>query len=116
MVRAWALDPPEWVTVMSAQGTERAELESLDAGETAAILLALEVGADVLLMDEKKGTRAARVLGLSVTRTLGVLRDAERAGLVDAVAAYHRLREETSFRENAKLYQLFLNSLDRQGF
>src|SRR2546430_1607578 len=35
----------------------------LDAGETEAITLAIELHADLVLMDERKGTEAARQLG-----------------------------------------------------
>jgi len=43
----------------------------LDAGESAAIALAVAVKADLLLIDEKRGRVAARKLGLSVGGLLG---------------------------------------------
>jgi len=39
---------------------------SLDAGEREAIALALELGAERLLMDERQGREAAQALGLKV--------------------------------------------------
>jgi predicted nucleic acid-binding protein len=57
----------------------------LDAGETEAIALALEIRADLILMDERKGTSAARQLGLSTIGVFGVLLEAKRKGLIDAV-------------------------------
>ena len=54
----------------------------LDAGESAAIALALEVGADVLLADERKGRRKAVAMGLEVVGLLGLLSEAKRRGLI----------------------------------
>lgn len=45
----------------------------LDPGELEAIALALEIGATVV-MDDRRGRRRARMLGVSLTGTLGVLR------------------------------------------
>ena len=49
-----------------------------DAGESAAIL-AKELGADLVLIDERAATRKARALGLRVVGTLGVLLLGKRA-------------------------------------
>jgi predicted nucleic acid-binding protein len=57
----------------------------LDAGETEAIALALELHADLVLMDERKGTSAARQLGLATIGVFGVLLDGKRRGLIEAV-------------------------------
>jgi predicted nucleic acid-binding protein len=48
-------------------------LESLDPGERAAIQLAADEKADLLLMDERAGVKIAREHGLIVTGTLGVI-------------------------------------------
>jgi predicted nucleic acid-binding protein len=57
----------------------------LDPGETEAIVLALEMHADLVLMDERKGTEAARRLGLATIGVFGVLLEAKRGGLIDRV-------------------------------
>jgi predicted nucleic acid-binding protein len=70
----------------------------LGAGEAEAIVLAKEIGADVLLMDERLGRVAAERLRLRVTGIVGVLLEARRAGLVaDPVALAQRLRHEAGF-------------------
>jgi uncharacterized protein len=57
----------------------------LDPGETQAITLAIELEADLLLMDERKGTEAARRLGLATIGVLGILLEAKRRALIDRV-------------------------------
>lgn len=60
-------------------------LPSLDAGETAAIALALELQTTVL-MDERLGREVAQRRGLAVVGSAGVLLQARRKGLLPAVA------------------------------
>ena len=46
-------------------------------------MLAIERGADFLLVDERRGRRTAVAAGLTVTGLLGVVAGAKRAGLID---------------------------------
>jgi len=61
---AWASRPPPWLEVAAPRSIP-ADL-SLDPGEREAIALALELGAERLLMDERQGREAAQALGLKV--------------------------------------------------
>lgn len=65
------------------EASERA-FAVLDAGESAAIGLALRRSAAVLI-DEKLGRRVAVHLGVALTGSAGVLLAAKRRGLVEAV-------------------------------
>jgi uncharacterized protein len=58
---------------------------SLDLGEREVLSLALEIGAYRVIVDERPARRAARMLGLPVVGTLGVLVLAKDRGLIDAV-------------------------------
>jgi uncharacterized protein len=54
----------------------------LDPGEAAAILLAEQIHADLLLIDERLGRQVAQARRLTVRGTLGVLVQAREAGAV----------------------------------
>jgi predicted nucleic acid-binding protein len=98
-VRTWIASPPAWLDVRETPSPqfEPGSAKGLDEGETAAIALAISLGADLLLMDQRKGVMVARRRGLRVTGTLGVLDMAAQHRLVDFALAIDRLRR-TSFR------------------
>lgn len=59
--------------------------ESLDEGEAHAITLATELSAKLVLIDERKGWRAAQSLRLQPVGLLGVLIEAKKSNLIPAV-------------------------------
>jgi len=97
VVRAFLDEMPQWIAVRQVRLVPHLTLSGLDPGAREAIQLAMEEHADLLLMDEKLGTRLARRFGLTVIGTLGVLVQAAQYGLVDIDVAFARLRA-TSFR------------------
>ena len=72
-------------------------MRNLDAGEGDAIVLAVELQADLLLMDDREGVLAARRKGFAVTGTLGVLGLAAQHGLLNLADAFDRIKR-TNFR------------------
>jgi predicted nucleic acid-binding protein len=101
IVRAWIAQPPAWCEIHPDPPSDPA-LRFLDAGERAAITLALVVNADRLLMDERDGRDEAERRRLHVTGTLGVLADAHFAGFLDFDTALAQLRQ-TNFYVSADL-------------
>ena len=77
-------------------------LRQLDPGEREAIALSLSAAADMLIVDEKRGRKVAREVGLAVAGTLAVLGLGARRGLLDFSVALERL-EQTTFRVSPRL-------------
>jgi predicted nucleic acid-binding protein len=99
-VASWARELPPWVRVISPKGP--VEDVGLGRGEAEAITIAMQVAADVVLIDERKATVVARHRGLLVTGTLGVLALAAESKLVDLDASIRRLLD-TNFRASPAL-------------
>lgn len=76
----------DWVTVRRPVGERAVPLVTdLGPGETEVLMLALELGEAVVVLDDALARRVAETLGLRLTGTLGLLLDAKRAGLIAAV-------------------------------
>lgn len=60
-------------------------LDDLDLGEAETIVLAREMGADWVLMDEKKARRKLTQLGLNKIGTVGILLKAKQLGLLPVI-------------------------------
>ncbi len=81
-------------------------------GEAAAIALANSIPDSLLLMDDRRGVRAARELGLQVTGTLGILDLAAERGFVDLTGAILAL-QRTTFRRPGNLLDALLKKHTR---
>jgi predicted nucleic acid-binding protein len=96
MVRNWTSQPPTWLEVHAPANAPDASLAMLDPGERDAIVLARELGADQLIVDDRQGRHEAEKRGIPVIGTLGVIREAATLGLLNLRIAVKRL-EATSF-------------------
>jgi predicted nucleic acid-binding protein len=76
-----------WITVHSVRDrhTIDALRLELDAGEAETIVLALQLQADLVLLDEQAGRRAAQYFGLKVMGVVGLLLQAKQRQLIPAV-------------------------------
>ena len=86
----------KWVKVKEVKDRLAVEvlLDELDLGEAEAIVLAREVNADWVLMDEKKGRRKLEQLGLQKIGTIGILLKAKEKGYIATLRPeLERLRE-----------------------
>jgi predicted nucleic acid-binding protein len=112
-VQAWADSLPPWAEIREVADTSvDAELRLLGPGERVALILALSIRADLVLIDERKGTRAALDRGLEVTGTLGILQRAARRGLVNLAEAFDRLKQ-TNFRYHQHIMDRLLAESER---
>lgn len=105
-VAVWVRSLPEWIEVrqrpFGAAARKEIEALGLDAGEQAAIEVALAEPGSLLLIDESAGRAAAAQFGINHTGTLGVLVAASREGLVDLKSALDHL-QRTNFRASQLL-------------
>jgi predicted nucleic acid-binding protein len=107
----WIASPPPWLEVCAVHGVPDQSLLTLDPGERDAILLAVERGVGVVLMDEAEGRREAERHNVRVAGTLAVLEQGAKRGLIDLPAVIDRLRQ-TNFRLRSNLFQ---KALDRDA-
>lgn len=99
--------------VVANEHLVRALRQELDAGEAEAIALALEIEAELLLMDERLGREIARHLGLRYTGLIGVLIEAKHKGIVSAIKPHlDALRNIAGFRVSDALYTRVLRDED----
>jgi len=87
----------------------RALRQDLDPGEAEAIALALEIGADLLIMDERLGRQTASYLGVRYLGLIGVLIAAKRGGFIEAIKSrLDALQDRAGFRVSDALVQRVL--------
>jgi predicted nucleic acid-binding protein len=107
-VRAWMVEPPAWVQIVSVSSDEAASVaEWLDAGERAAIALAERIRADLILIDDADGKAEAARRHFRVTGTLGVLRAGADEGLIDVRAVLAKLAKTTFYTDQRLVDRLF---------
>jgi len=81
---ATAIQTLSWIETRSVANRSLVNmlLLELDMGETEAIALAIEVNADLLLIDERRGRKVASRLGLKFIGLLGMLVEAKHKGFI----------------------------------
>lgn len=80
-------------------------LKKVDEGESEAIVLSKELNADLLLIDERKGTQLARSLGIKTIGLLGILLLSKEKKIIPLVRpVLEELLRNTTFRINQTLY------------
>lgn len=103
----------EWIQVRSVKNRALVEALTLelDAGEAEASALAVELDADLLLMDERRGRIAATRLGRRVVGVFGLVIEAKAAGILPIVRpVVDALTTEAGFRISQALLEKVLAS------
>ena len=104
---------PDWVEAAELTTDLQKGLSSyLDKGEATAISLAAEHENSLLIIDEIKGRKAAKELGISVTGSLGVLVAAKNNGHIQAVKPLIEKIQKTNFRISEELVERVLDKVN----
>lgn len=75
-----------WIEVLPLSSPPKASLTArLDPGEASVIALALELGASLVLIDERSGWREAQSEGLTPVGSVGIILLAKKKGLITEV-------------------------------
>jgi hypothetical protein len=86
--------------------------QALDLGEAEAIALAVELGADRLLIDERLGRSIAASYGLKLRGLLGILINAKQQGLIPVLKPMlDQLINQAGFRVSQALYNRTLQEV-----
>lgn len=99
---------PDWVEIHHAF-TIPTISPSLHPGERAAISLAVQLGADFVILDDLSGRKAAERIGLTATGSLGLLVRAKRDGLIRSVNPLMDLMIASGFFVSDALYRQILS-------
>lgn len=89
-VREWINAPPAWLSIRKPVKVDPTLVSG--AGEREAICLALELKADLLLVDDKEARTVARRLKLPIMGTVGILALAASGGLIELPPALQQLQ------------------------
>lgn len=103
----------DWINVAIVKDRLAVEvlLDELDLGEAETIVLAREMRADWVLMDERKGRRKLDQFGVKKIGTLGILLKAKRLGLLPTIRPF----VETLHQQGFSLSQLVIDEVLRQA-
>jgi predicted nucleic acid-binding protein len=108
IVRAWISRVPAWLEIRIPNNPPDSSLAKLDPGERDAIMLATELRADQLIVDDREGRKHAEERSIPVIGTLGVLKEASTLGLLDLRLSVERL-QTTSFYVAPEVLRSLLN-------
>lgn len=108
-----AIKTSNWIIIKDCTQIEQVNefKKELDEGEAEALTLAIELDADILLIDEFKGRTIARQKRIPVLGLLGILLEAKKRNLIENVKhEMDKLITDANFWISSELYQEILNS------
>jgi predicted nucleic acid-binding protein len=95
-VKAWMQNRPAWLEVRSANTSLFTPQRKIHEGERQAIALAIELQANVILIDDYDALKEAHRLKLSTLPLFSILEQAAQNALLDLLEAVRKMRH-TSF-------------------
>ena len=108
-----AVDSYEWIKIRAIRSPQIMGLSTdFGPGETEVIALALEESDSLVIIDEKLARRIARLRGLRVTGTAGVLLKAKQEGHILAVKPFLDRLQEIHFHLSDNVRTLILSTAE----
>lgn len=111
------IDNSPWIETVQITASELLNklTGKIDKGEAEAIVLAIELTPDYLIIDELKGRKIAKAYDIEIIGLLGILVLAKKHGLIENVGKYlERLKNEIGFRISEELYKIILKESDEE--
>lgn len=89
----------EWIKVLEVNDRKIVTLlqSILDDGESEAIALFLEIGADLILLDDSDAREKARLYGLKITGIIGILLRSKKDKKITSLKEYIMRLKDTGF-------------------
>lgn len=109
IVKRWIAQPPTWLQIQPTELPQSIDLEKLDPGERDAILLAEQLKANLVIMDDKSARRIAVERGLKIIGLLGIVKDAARFGLLDLEMTFKQLQDVGFWVSSALMERLLID-------
>jgi predicted nucleic acid-binding protein len=96
----------DWIEVQEVKDLVMVKslLTKLGKGESEAIALALEMKADLVLLDDYKARATAEFMGLNMTGTVGMLSKAQKKGIISDLRPLLDELRARGFRLSDKVY------------
>ncbi len=99
-----------WIRIIPIQDRLAVDvlLDELDLGEAETIVLARELSADLVLMDERKGRRKLTQLSMPKIGTLGILLKAKQLGMLPKIGPDIELLRKDGFSVSQRVVDTIL--------
>ena len=108
-----AIDSYEWIKIRAIRSPQIMGLSTdFGPGETEVLALALEESDSLVIIDEKLARRIARLRGLRVTGTAGILLKAKQKGHILAVKPFLDRLQEIHFHLSDNVRTLILSTAE----
>ncbi len=100
-----------WIKIKNVQNQEAVRyLETiLDRGEAEVIVLAQEINADVIIIDERLARNYANIQNIAYTGSFGILLKAKQQGLISEIKPLLQKAQNNGIRMNERIINEILN-------
>ena len=105
IVKTLLIQNSDWIKVLDIKDLSKKLMfkSRLHDGEVEVMILAEEIKADLVVIDDYAARKTAEYIGLNLTGTIGVLLKARQLGLIDKVMPIINLMEQNGIYYSDKL-------------